>query len=225
MFESALTTVTFEHVNHHEYFELDPAHPRTRLVSTYDRQVQFIATPKSMMDFNSQTIYAEVRELAAAFGPVRSFAYIETKGFQAPRFRTESFSVKPADDIVAMLVDTDAAYHPVSDSLFPSIHPYIIFQLFLSWSLLTSLGNCHRVIETYEPAGYKPYVYPAAHGPVSTNNDAGHNSVGPLLRWHRHPSKDLQLLRRQQGPPISLTLTWISLQLVPSRLARSLACS
>jgi hypothetical protein len=81
MFESALTTVTFEHVNHHEYFELDPAHPRSRLVSTYDRQVQFIATPKSMMDFNSQTIYAEVRELAAAFGPVRSFAYIETKGF------------------------------------------------------------------------------------------------------------------------------------------------
>jgi hypothetical protein len=102
MFESALTTVTFEFINHHEYFEFDPAHPRAQMVSAYDGQVEFIATPKSMMDFNIQTIYAEVRDLAAAFGPVRSFAHIETKDFQAPRFRAEFFSVKSADEVAAM---------------------------------------------------------------------------------------------------------------------------
>jgi hypothetical protein len=67
--------------------------------------------------------------VTVSFGPVRSFAYIETKGFQAPRFRAEFFSVKSTDDAVAMSVDTNAAYHSVSDSLLPSVHPYIIFQL------------------------------------------------------------------------------------------------
>jgi hypothetical protein len=55
-------------------------------------------------------------------------------------------------------------------------------------------------IKTYEPAGIKPHVHPAAHGTLSINNDAVFNSVSPLLRWHGDPSKDLQLLRCQQGP-------------------------
>jgi hypothetical protein len=129
MFESALTTVTFEFISHHEYFGIDFSHPRAQTVSAYDGQVEFIATPKSMMDFNIQTIYAEVRDLAAAFGPVRSFAFIETRGFQAPRFRAEYFSVKSADDAVAMSVDTNAAYHSVSTSLFCSVHSCIKSQL------------------------------------------------------------------------------------------------
>jgi hypothetical protein len=129
MFERALTTVTFSFVDHHEYFSFDPTHPRAQMVSAYDGQVEFTAMPKSMLDFNVQTIYTEVRELAAAFGPIRSFAYVETKGFQAPRFRAEYFSVKSADEAVGMSVDTNAAYHSVSDSLFPYVHPCIISQL------------------------------------------------------------------------------------------------
>jgi hypothetical protein len=114
MFESALTTITFSFIDHHEYFEFGPAHPRAQMVSAYDGQVEFIATPKSMMDFNIQTIYAEVRELAAAFETVRSFAYIETKGFPAPRFRAEFFSVKSADEVVAVSSKHDAVYISVS---------------------------------------------------------------------------------------------------------------
>jgi hypothetical protein len=128
MFESALTTVTFSFVDHHEYFGYDPTHPRAQTVSAYDGQVVFTAMPKSMVDFNIQTIYTEVRALAAAFGPVRSFAYIETKGFQAPRFRAEYFSVKSAEEAVGMSVDTDSAYHSVSNFLSPSIHPCIVSQ-------------------------------------------------------------------------------------------------
>jgi hypothetical protein len=48
--------------------------------------VEFIATPKTMMDFNLQVVSAEVRSFAEQFGPVRSFAYIENRGFLAPRF-------------------------------------------------------------------------------------------------------------------------------------------
>jgi hypothetical protein len=78
MFESALTTVTFEFVDHHEYFAFDHTHARAQNVSAYDGRVKVIATPKTMMDFNLKTIFAEVRESAEHFGPVRSFAYIET---------------------------------------------------------------------------------------------------------------------------------------------------
>lgn len=114
MFESALTTVTFAFIDHHEYYDFDPTHPRAQAVSAYDGQVEFIAIPKSIMDFNLPAVFAEVRGLAEAFGPVRSFAFIETKGFQAPRFRAEYFSVKSADEAIAMSTDNDAGYHSVS---------------------------------------------------------------------------------------------------------------
>ncbi|KEQ71138.1 hypothetical protein M436DRAFT_20275, partial [Aureobasidium namibiae CBS 147.97] len=70
--------------------------------------------PKSMMEFNINAIFTEVRGLAQAFGPVRAFAYIETKGFRAPRFRAEYFSVKTADEAIAMSTDNADGYHSVS---------------------------------------------------------------------------------------------------------------
>jgi hypothetical protein len=84
MFESALTTVTvtFEFVDHHEYFALDHTHARAQNISADDGQVEFIATPKTMMDVNLEAIFAAVREFAEQFALVRSFAYIETKGSQ-----------------------------------------------------------------------------------------------------------------------------------------------
>lgn len=109
MFERALTTVSFAFVDHHEYFGHDYTNPRAQAVSAYDGQVEFTATPKSMMDFNINSIFAEVREFAEAFGNVRSFAYIETKGFQAPRFRAEYFSVKSAESAVAVSTQNDSA--------------------------------------------------------------------------------------------------------------------
>jgi hypothetical protein len=78
MFETALTTATFEFVDHHEYFAFDHTHARAQNISAYDGQVEFIATPKTMMDFNLEAIFANVREFVEQFGPVRSFAYIET---------------------------------------------------------------------------------------------------------------------------------------------------
>ncbi|KAH0365925.1 hypothetical protein KCU65_g5692, partial [Aureobasidium melanogenum] len=51
-FERALTTVSFNFVDHHEYFGHDHTNPRAQAVSTYDGQVEFTATPKSMVDFN-----------------------------------------------------------------------------------------------------------------------------------------------------------------------------
>jgi hypothetical protein len=78
MLETALTTATFEFVDHHEYFAFDHTHARAQNISTYDGQVEFIATPKTMMDFNFEAILADVREFVEQFGPVRSFAYIET---------------------------------------------------------------------------------------------------------------------------------------------------
>lgn len=114
MFESALTTVSFAFVDHHEYFGHDHTNARAQAVSAYDGQVEIIATPKSMMDFNINSIFAEVREFAEAFGNVRSFAYIETKGFQAPRFRAEFFSVKSAENAVAVSNQNDSACFSVS---------------------------------------------------------------------------------------------------------------
>lgn len=42
-----------------------------------------------MLDCNINSIYAEVRQFAEGFGNLGSFAYIETKGFQATCFRAE----------------------------------------------------------------------------------------------------------------------------------------
>ena len=127
MLESALTTVSFAFVDHHEYFSHDHTHPRAQAVSAYDGQVEFTATPKSMMDFNINSIYAEVRQFAEAFGNVRSFAYIESKGFQAPRFRAEFFSVNAAENAVADSTQNDSACFSVSTCpLYP-----LLFQHFL----------------------------------------------------------------------------------------------
>ncbi|KAG9760731.1 hypothetical protein KCU73_g2741, partial [Aureobasidium melanogenum] len=53
MFESALTTVSFTFVDHHEYFGHDHANARrAQAVSAYDGRVEFTATPKSMMNSN-----------------------------------------------------------------------------------------------------------------------------------------------------------------------------
>ena len=90
MFESALTTVTFNFVDHHEYYDFDTTHPRAQAVSAYDGQVEFIAMPKSMMGFNIHAIFTEVRGLAQAFGPVRAFAYIETQGFHCLLYTSPS---------------------------------------------------------------------------------------------------------------------------------------
>ena len=81
------------------------------------------------MDFNLPAVFAEVRGLAEAFGPVRSFAFIETKGFQAPRFRAEYFSVKSADEAIAMSTDNDAGYHSVSIHFVSPVHLCIRFRL------------------------------------------------------------------------------------------------
>jgi hypothetical protein len=129
MFETALTTVTFEFVDHHEYFAFDYTHVRAQNISAYDGQVEFIATPKSMMDFNLQDTFAEVREFAEQFGPVRSFAYIENQGFQAPRFRAEYFSVKLADHVIATSVGNEVAYYSVSHCSLPPLHLHTSFPL------------------------------------------------------------------------------------------------
>ncbi|KAH0371565.1 hypothetical protein KCU65_g1688, partial [Aureobasidium melanogenum] len=134
-FERALTTVSFAFVDHHEYFGHDHDNPRAQAVSAYDGQVEITATPKSMMEFNINSIFAEVREFAEAFGNVRSFAYIETKGFQAPRFRAEFFSVKSAESAVAVSNQNDSSCF--SDSLTVSV-------------------------KEYAPPGYMRYVHPAA---------------------------------------------------------------
>ncbi|CAD0109878.1 unnamed protein product, partial [Aureobasidium uvarum] len=137
MFESGLTTASFCFVDHHEYFGHDPSHPRAQAISAYDGQVEFTATPKSMIDFNLHSIFDEVRALARELGDVRSFAYVDSKGFQAPRFRAEYFSVKSAEDIVTTSMQRDAAF--CSNTLTVSIKEYL-------------------------PAGYKRYVHPAASG-------------------------------------------------------------
>ena len=133
MFESALTTVSFAFVDHHEYFGFDYTHPRAQAVSAYDGQVEFIATPKNMMGFNLRSIFTEVREFAEHFGNIRSFGYIESKGFQAPRFRAEYFSVKSADTAVASSSEHEFAYCSVSTLSFP---------FHISEFSLTSPGLC-----------------------------------------------------------------------------------
>jgi hypothetical protein len=138
MFESALTTVTFEFVDHHEYFAFDHTHARAQNISAYDGQVEFVATPKTMMDFNLEAIFAEVREFAEQFGPVRSFAYIETKCFQAPRFRAEYFSVKLADSVIADSAGKDVAYFSVSHCFLPPLHLHTPFLCLLESSLTVS---------------------------------------------------------------------------------------
>jgi hypothetical protein len=77
----------------------------TPMLVLRDGLVEFIATPKTMMDHNLQVIFAEVREFAEQFGTLRSFAYIEIQGFQAPHFRAEYFSVKLADSVIAASAD------------------------------------------------------------------------------------------------------------------------
>ncbi|KAH0163502.1 hypothetical protein KCU67_g5530, partial [Aureobasidium melanogenum] len=52
MFESALTTVSFTFVDHHEYFGHDHTNARVQAISAYDGQGEFTTTPKSMMNFN-----------------------------------------------------------------------------------------------------------------------------------------------------------------------------
>lgn len=147
MFERALTTVSFAFVDHHEYFGHDYTNARAQAVSAYDGQVEFTATPKSMMDFNINSIFAEVREFAEAFGNVRSFAYIETKGFQAPRFRAEYFSVKSAESAVAVSTQNDSACFSVRNySLYFSA--FAISSLLPSSSpLLTISGLSHRICQ------------------------------------------------------------------------------
>ncbi|KAI4716730.1 hypothetical protein E4T48_07034, partial [Aureobasidium sp. EXF-10727] len=139
MFESGLTTASFRFVDHHEYFAHDFTHARAQAVSAYDGQVEFTATPRSMVDFNLHSIFDEVRSLANALGDVRSFAYIDSKGFQAPRFRAEYFSVKEAEAAIAMSVQQDAPFTSFQDTLTVSI-------------------------KEYAPAGYVRYVHPAASG-------------------------------------------------------------
>ncbi|KAG9606307.1 hypothetical protein KCU77_g196, partial [Aureobasidium melanogenum] len=52
MFESALTTVSFTFVDHHEYFGHDHTNARAQAVSAYEGQVEFTASPKSMLKLN-----------------------------------------------------------------------------------------------------------------------------------------------------------------------------
>jgi hypothetical protein len=104
-----------------------------------------------MIDSSSHAIFAEVRELAKAFEPVRTFAYIETKGFQVPRFRAEYFSVKSADEAVAMSIDTDAKYHSVSTvslslsfrrCLLACLHHLPIYSIEFNADYLRTLSPC-----------------------------------------------------------------------------------
>ncbi|CAD0094219.1 unnamed protein product [Aureobasidium vineae] len=83
MLESGLTRASFRFVDHHEYFAHNFSHARAQAVSAYDGQVEFTAILKSMMNFNICFFFVEVRALASAFGNVRSFAYIDSKGFRA----------------------------------------------------------------------------------------------------------------------------------------------
>ncbi|KAI5208502.1 hypothetical protein E4T39_01388 [Aureobasidium subglaciale] len=122
MFESALTTVSFCFVDHNEYFGVDHLHSRAPFASAYDGQVEITAMPKSMMDFNLPMIHAEVREFADAFGNVRTFSYIEPKGFEAPRFRVEYFSAKSADSAAGLAAQSDVSYS--SDSITLSVKQY-----------------------------------------------------------------------------------------------------
>ncbi|THZ45035.1 hypothetical protein D6C90_04614 [Aureobasidium pullulans] len=75
--------------------------PRAQAISAYDGQVEFTAMPKNMLEINIHSIYAEVLTFAKNFGDVRSFAYIEPNGFEAPRFRSEYFFVKSAEKAIA----------------------------------------------------------------------------------------------------------------------------
>jgi len=93
MFESALTAVTFNLADHHEYYDSDTTHPRAQAVSAYDCQVEFIAMPKSVAGCNLQAMFTEVRGFIQAFVPVRTFPYVETKGFRAPNFCAEGQKV------------------------------------------------------------------------------------------------------------------------------------
>lgn len=73
MVEIARTNLSLAFAGQHEYFEFG-AHPHAQAVSAYDGQVEFTAMPKSVVDFNSQAIFAEVRGLAEACGLVRMLA-------------------------------------------------------------------------------------------------------------------------------------------------------
>ncbi|THX99155.1 hypothetical protein D6C89_04376 [Aureobasidium pullulans] len=84
--------------------------PRAQAISAYDGQVEFTAMPKNMLEINIHSIYAEVLAFAKNFGDVRSFAYIEPNGFEAPRFRSEYFSVKSAEKAIAASTQSDAIF-------------------------------------------------------------------------------------------------------------------
>ncbi|THW37789.1 hypothetical protein D6D21_08096 [Aureobasidium pullulans] len=84
--------------------------PRAHAISAYDGQVEFTAMPKNMLEINIHSIYVEVLTFAKNFGDVRSFAYIEPNGFEAPRFRSEYFSVKSAEKAIAASTQSDAIF-------------------------------------------------------------------------------------------------------------------
>ncbi|THY04801.1 hypothetical protein D6D02_07877 [Aureobasidium pullulans] len=90
--------------------------PRAQAISAYDGQVEFTAMPKNMLEINIHSIYAEVLTSAKNFGDVRSFAYIEPNGFEAPRFRSEYFSVKSAEKAIAASTQSDAIFISAKDS-------------------------------------------------------------------------------------------------------------
>jgi len=93
MFESALTTVAFNFADHHEYYDFDTTHSRAQAVSACDSQVKFIAMPKSVAGCNLQAMFTGIRGFVQAFVPVRTFSYVDTKGFQAPNFCAEGQKV------------------------------------------------------------------------------------------------------------------------------------
>ncbi|THW21571.1 hypothetical protein D6D23_06381 [Aureobasidium pullulans] len=62
------------------------------------------------LEINIHSIYAEVLTFAKDFGDVRSFAYIEPNGFEAPRFRSEYLSVKSAEKAIAASTQSDAIF-------------------------------------------------------------------------------------------------------------------
>ncbi|THY27309.1 hypothetical protein D6D00_05011 [Aureobasidium pullulans] len=89
--------------------------PRAQAISAYNGQVEFTAMPKNMLVINIHSIYAEVLTFAKNFGDVRSFAYIEPNGFEAPRFRSEYFSVKSAEKAIAASTQSDAIFISAKD--------------------------------------------------------------------------------------------------------------
>ncbi|THZ09031.1 hypothetical protein D6C95_01406 [Aureobasidium pullulans] len=110
LFETVLTTVAFNFISHHEYFGADHTNPRAQAISAYDGQVEFTAVPNNILEINIHAIYAEVLAFAKNFGDVRSFSYIEPYGFEAPRFRSEYFSVKSAEKAIAASTQSDAIF-------------------------------------------------------------------------------------------------------------------